>query len=311
MKRFRNILAVVDKMRRDDVFLYRAASLAAANNGKLKVVGVIETIPDTLTKKLEAQFQVNIEMLIREEKLKQFRCIESRYQRLLPVTTKLLVGTPFIEIIREVIRGNHDLVVIQAALAGKKKGLFGSTELHLLRKCPCPVWIFRRAETDRFKRILAAVNVNTSVPEEVELNRKILELSYALAKIDQSEFHVLHCWSVIGEGTLRARDGSRAYINDYVREVRSNVASKLNECVAPFSSTETPNIHVHLLKGAADILVPDLVRRKHIGLLVMGTVARSGISGLLIGNTAEKIVNEVACSLLAIKATGFVCPIEA
>ncbi len=311
MQRFKNILAVVDQTRRDDVFLYRAASLAADNKGRLKVVGVTEDLPDLMTKKMIAHFQVDIETIIREERLEQLRRIESRYQPLVPITTKLLTGTPFIEIIREVIRGSHDLLVIQTASDGKvRTGLFGSTELHLLRKCPCPVWIFRQSESKRFNSIVAAVNVNSSGPDEDELNRKILELSYSLSQIDRSEFHVVHCWHPIGEDLLRARGGAQGDVDDYLRISKSNITAKLNECLAPFDR-KTANMHVHLLKGEPEILVPNLVRREQTGLLVMGTLARSGINGLLIGNIAEKIVNEVECSLLVVKPERFSCPIKA
>ena len=57
------------------------------------------------------------------------------------------------------------------------------------------------------------------------------------------------------------------------------------------------------------MLIPDFVRKNDIDLIVMGTLARSGIKGFLIGNTAEKIVSEIHCSVLAVKPDGFVSPI--
>jgi len=46
------------------------------------------------------------------------------------------------------------------------------------------------------------------------------------------------------------------------------------------------------------------------GALVMGTLARTGITGLFIGNTAETILNHITCSVLTVKAKGFVSPVE-
>ena len=57
-------------------------------------------------------------------------------------------------------------------------------------------------------------------------------------------------------------------------------------------------------------MLPEAVRRLDADLLVMGTVGRSGIPGLLIGNTAEDVLNAVDCSLLAVKPPGFVCPLD-
>lgn len=43
----------------------------------------------------------------------------------------------------------------------------------------------------------------------------------------------------------------------------------------------------------------------------MGTVARTGIPGFIIGNTAENTLREIRCSLLALKPNGFVSPVKA
>ena len=68
-------------------------------------------------------------------------------------------GISFLEIIRQVLREQHDLVITTAE---EKKGirahLFGTTSMHLMRKCPCSVWVVKRAQTLPFVRILAAVH---------------------------------------------------------------------------------------------------------------------------------------------------------
>jgi universal stress protein E len=47
-----------------------------------------------------------------------------------------------------------------------------------------------------------------------------------------------------------------------------------------------------------------------IDLLIMGTIGRSGIPGVVTGNTAERMLPLVQCSLLAIKPDDFVCPVS-
>ncbi|NMT50792.1 universal stress protein, partial [Vibrio parahaemolyticus] len=47
-----------------------------------------------------------------------------------------------------------------------------------------------------------------------------------------------------------------------------------------------------------------------VDVLVMGTLARTGISGYVIGNTAENILQSINCSLVALKPDGFVSPIQ-
>ena len=76
-----------------------------------------------------------------------------------PVGGKMLYRTPFLEIIREVLRNEHDLVRTTAeGRGGLQDRLFGSTTMHLMRKSPCPVWVVGPTQPERCTRILAAVD---------------------------------------------------------------------------------------------------------------------------------------------------------
>ena len=83
----------------------------------------------------------------------------------------------------------------------------------------------------------------------------------------------------------------------------------LDELLASGSSVDAP-WQKYLRHGPAEQVVPELVNEYQIDLLVMGTVARSGLNGVLIGNTAERVLDEVPCSVLAVKPPGFVSPIH-
>jgi universal stress protein E len=65
-----------------------------------------------------------------------------------------------------------------------------------------------------------------------------------------------------------------------------------------------------LRHGHVEQVVPELVNEYQIDLLVMGTVSRSALDGVLIGNTAERVLDDVRCSVLAVKPTGFLSPIR-
>jgi nucleotide-binding universal stress UspA family protein len=57
-------------------------------------------------------------------------------------------------------------------------------------------------------------------------------------------------------------------------------------------------------------VITSLTAKKRIDLIVMGTVGRTGIPGFLIGNTAETVLRQVNCSVLAVKPEGFVTPVK-
>ena len=66
---------------------------------------------------------------------------------------------------------------------------------------------------------------------------------------------------------------------------------------------------MHFLEGDAYEIIPELAEEKKVDLVVMGTVARTGLPGFFMGNTAESILNQLNCSVLAIKPEGFVSPV--
>ena len=68
-------------------------------------------------------------------------------------------------------------------------------------------------------------------------------------------------------------------------------------------------LQTHLVKGLARKEIATLAKRIEADLVVMGTVARTGVPGFIMGNTAETILNKIDCSVLAIKPPGFVTPV--
>jgi len=70
-------------------------------------------------------------------------------------------------------------------------------------------------------------------------------------------------------------------------------------------------LQVRNVRGRADQIIPKYVADRESDILVMGTVARTGIHSFIIGNTAENIVQKLGCSLLALNPIGFISPVRA
>jgi universal stress protein E len=84
----------------------------------------------------------------------------------------------------------------------------------------------------------------------------------------------------------------------------------LQDLVAGFSDYDDIMRVLHI-KGVAGDVIPEHVTAESIDTIVMGTLTRTGVAGLFIGDTAETILNHVSCSVLTAKAPGFVTPIGA
>ena len=162
MKRFKNILFFADS--KDDVTpaLKRAAQLAESNNARLTLVDVVE--PVETPREVISQFGIELVELLkkhRKEALEKLAKLIEHDDSL--IYTKILIGLPFLEVIKFVQRGGYDLLVKMARPpAGISEKVFGSVDLHLLRKCPCPVLIDRPSSNVSFQQILAAVDTEYS-----------------------------------------------------------------------------------------------------------------------------------------------------
>ncbi len=317
MKRFRSILLVCDIRSINKTAVARAITLAKANDAQLTLIDVIETAPGELGKLFRAVRGVqehDVEYEVQEFHRAHVGRIAETINEAGVATSEVVVqGIPFVEVISKVLRDGHDLVIKGAAGEWEAGSLFfAGTDLHLLRKCPCPVWLMRRDDRHHYARILAAVDPDPEDEQRDALNTTIMELATSLSRIDQSELHVIHVWNLDGEDMLRHSGFARVAPDEVdllVEEKRRRSAAQLDQLLLGFPDTDGRR-QVHLSKGLARKVVPEFAERKRVELIVMGTVARTGIQGLIIGNTAETILNQVACSVLAVKPPGFVSPVQ-
>ncbi len=306
MKRFKNIALIYEC---DQPTLERAALLAKDNGARLTIVHPIKEIPAGWERLIVGQKPVDVRKLVLREHEARLKEV-AKYVRSLGVRpeTRLLIGEPFLEIIRDVIEHQRDLVIMTAeGKGGVKERLFGSTSRRLMRKCPAPVLVLKPARKKHFQQILAAIDPEVTGDTHDTLNDVILELASSLAARERADLHIVHAWKVIGESLLRKRGGRyAAEVNRHVHQEAKRRRMLVKNLLARHSVT---GYQLHLLKGDASIVIPPLVTKLDIDVLVIGTVCRTGIPGFIIGNTAEVVLDAVDCSVFTVKPDGFVSPV--
>jgi nucleotide-binding universal stress UspA family protein len=162
-----------------------------------------------------------------------------------------------------------------------------------------------------YARILAAVDPVPSDKQKTELAIKIMDLATSLALRHDAELHIVNTWTLPGESLLthgRAQIPP-AELEKLLRRTESKHKDALDKLLARYDLDKLQH-KIHFLKGEAKNLIPAVAERNNIGLIVMGTVGRTGIPGFFIGNTAEDVLNQVNCSVMAVKPEGFVTPVK-
>jgi universal stress protein E len=317
MNRFSNMLFVAVSDIDDSAAFGQAMTLADNNQAQVTVVGLVDaldirnangsTAASKLLDALVEQKREQLEILVQGTSLSGPK-----------IEIKVLVGKAFVEIIREVLRHQRDLVIKSVENTESiGQQLFGSTDMKLLRKCPCPVWMIKSTQQQGYRDILVGLEYEPENTQNDTLNRQLLEMATSLALSNFSELHIVHAWTLQFENFLRSRrlDNSDAEVDAMVNEEENRrkqwLADIVNECCARQGKETSDYLkpQFHLLKGEARNVVPECVKKLGVELVVLGTIGRTGVPGFIIGNTAEAILNRIDCSVLAIKPVGFVSPV--
>ncbi|MCW8971694.1 MAG: universal stress protein [Gammaproteobacteria bacterium] len=318
MKHFQSILYVSETSVEQDSALARAVSLAENNQAALTVIDVIPPLSAGIRLPHGGPISADLQALAVSEHRQALEALVAPYRTRLSIQVDVLVGLTFLETIRAVIRNAHDLVIKPAENPDFVERLFGGDDMHLLRKCPCPVWLMKPGEKSNYQRILAAVDFDPEMPSAPEQgpNSEILELAASLAVSDFAELHLVHAWDTPAEMLLRSwSDNPEEAVLHYVETERLRhkrgmdaIKSMLQERLGK-EAYEYISPRYHLTQGVAKQVIPQTAERVGADLVVMGTLARTGVRGLFIGNTAETILEQLRCSVLAFKPPGFVSPV--
>lgn len=321
MQRFKNILLVLDDGQLESTSAKKSIELARLNRAKLTVIDVL---PSPLLgmglKKITEKVRAAQEKMAAERKREIIDIVGNLHN--MSVTVDVLCGRPFLEIIRYVHENNCDLIIKTAERENRFQSiLFGSTDLKLLRKCPCPVWIIKPEDHAVSKKILAAVDLESLWDEEEldQVNRQIMEIASSLASRDCAELLIANAY-VIFEGGKLAKKLSKHFEEDsslWVAEQKENIDlsqkrfQKLFQRYLEEKNMRDLQFSYRFVEGQAEDVIIQLAAEEEVDLVVMGTVGRTDLAGFFLGNTCEAVLSQIDCAVLAVKPPGFVSPVIA
>jgi len=300
MRNFKHIFVLLDRKVGDEACLDRALELALQNKAQLTLGEVIAHVPEgSDASGFATERAAHLE-----------RVISGLRTSGIEVNEVVLQGPVFVATIRHVLKTGVDLVMMTAdGQSGLRDLFFGSNSLHLIRKAPCAVWVTKPVAHAPYKRILAALDLSIGDPEHEALNRRIVELGIGLASNDGSELLVAHAWDLEGADLDSSRsEMAQGQLEETLKQNESLHHARLDQLLESLSVGSVP-ISSHLERGDPGMVIPALADAQQVDCIVMGTVCRTGIAGFFIGNTAETILQQIACSVLTIKPPGFVSPV--
>lgn len=292
-----NILVPLDFDARGDVLpaCDRACrqALLEARRGRVGItfLHVVDkpVLDDDLTR-LQPQSRFKARVALVQEKLEQLVADAAAHGA--DADCRVATGTPWRAIIECVDAGGFDLVI--AGTRSKNvlgRAMFGKVANRLLRYCPCPVWTVGPRGGSDMRTILVAHDLT-------ETGSLALRAGSRLAHAHGAGLEVLH--------VLELPESERflGSISEPALARRMAMAHDLitRECSALGHASD---VGIHVVEGTAHTHILDFLGHHDVDLLCMGSVARSGLAGMITGNTAENVFPWIACSLLVVKPASF------
>ena len=172
-----------------------------------------------------------------------------------------------------------------------KKALLTPADWKLLRYCPTPVLLVKTATPWVGGVVMAAIDVGNMDGEHRALHASIVDHGFDIASLAKAQLHV-----------ISAHPSPMLSAADPVFQLKETIEARYREqCKAFQAEFDIDDAHLHIEEGPADVLIPHLAHKLGAVLTIIGTVARTGISGALIGNTAEVVLDSLDSDVLVLK----------
>jgi universal stress protein E len=312
METYQNILVVIDPSTDEQKALKRAIDLASKinHNGvtKTKVsafLSIFDFSYEMTTILSSDERDVMRQSVIKDKEL----WLESIIHDLSPdieINCKVVWhNRPFEAIIEQVLKQGYDLVIKGTHQHDKFKSVvFTPTDWHILRKCPCPVLLVKEHEWPSNGNIIAAVNVGSDEAEHHSLNVKITEEAKKLAELIQANIHLVNSFpgTPVNIAIEIPEFNSTEYNDTMLKHHEQAMIAHANQF-------DISIVNTHVKEGLPETVIEQVADKLDAELVILGTIGRTGISAALIGNTAEHVIDQLNCDVLALKPDGYISPL--
>ena len=302
MSAYRNILVIVDPTANEQPAVDKAAILAAKFAARLELF-----VCDTQSAR---------EARLLAQSLKGARPFDAKAlvesiaaplrAKGLDVTTEV-AWTESLDagLVARVCRGTADLVVKDThhhSLA--QRTFLSNTDWQLIRGCTVPLLLTKQTAWSAAPRLIAAIDPEHVNDKPAQLDRVIMTHASQLTDALSGDLHVLHAYlpAAIAASATAAPLGGVIVSEEDLRQEREARLDSVKRVTDPWNIDDA---HIHLELGGPAAALPLVADNLHADVIVMGAVSRRGLKRVLMGSTAEDVLERLPCDALIVKPPGF------
>jgi len=298
MQKITRVIVANDSLDGMDSALAKAAMIEHYTGAEVRALTVIyDSVAEEPAEVLPPEQQVQLIEALKAAERQGLRRITATYSsKVAEMDTQVLWNKhPREAILDAVARAGAELLIKPVSERHPLADyLHAPLDWTLMREAPCAVLVSRRASWGTPTCVLAAVDV-TDV-RHLALTREILNTAATLANVLGVPLHVASAYPSLGQGV-----NDLQVAMDYAG-IKADMRENRSKALAHW--VETLNLKVaesHLLEGKPAVVIPELANDLGATLTVLGTAARTGLSKLLIGNTAEDMIGRIRGDVVTVR----------
>ncbi len=306
MHRIKNILVAIKTLdARTLPALRKAVQLAKANGASLELFHALSQT--VLIEALDAR-KISLREFEAEQSAKALKRLNTIAQRVrqhdVEVTCAVEWDYPAAEaIVRRALKTRCDLIVAERHASRHVAGwLLAYTDWELLRQAPCPVLLVKTSKPYHRPTVLTAVDPFHEHAKPARLDDAMLAMSATLATGLKGSLRIVHC---VPSATLVAAGWASGPIGVDTGKTSQRLTQARKALAAEVARHPLPSHKLAVLEGAPREALPQAARDYKASLVVMGAMSRSGMQRLLVGNTAEAVLDHLTCDVLVMKPGKF------
>jgi universal stress protein E len=218
---------------------------------------------------------------------------------------------PHEAVVRRALAWRADLVIAASRSHGTlRRLLLRNTDWELIRQCPCPLLLVKSPRPYSGAAVLAAIDPFHTHSKPAALDMRLLEMGQEWARLFESGLHVFHAYLPLTSiSPMPSGPSVPLAPPPEVEDAHGELIAREFDRLAQRGGVPPNARHLHMGDTSGELCA--LARRIKAGLLVMGAVSRSGLRRIFIGNTAEKVLDEITTDVLIVKPRGFRTPVPA
>ncbi|KKO46666.1 universal stress protein UspE [Arsukibacterium ikkense] len=308
MSVFSNVLVVLDPTDDQQKALNRALEFARKQPCKLTAFLSVYDFSYEMTTMLSGDERESMrQAVIHDRELWVSELISDARNQGIAIELKVVWhNRPFEAIVHQVLEQQFDLVIKGTHNHDILKSMiFTPTDWHVLRKCPCAVLLVKEHEWPENGNIIAAVNAGSEQEHHQSLNQRVISNAKAMAEVLQGQVHLVNAFP--GTPVNIAIEIPEFNPQQYNSAMRRHHENAVAELAKQYDIAEH---YTHVLEGMPEDIIPQQATELDAEMVVIGTIGRTGLSAAIIGNTAEHLIDQLDCDVLALKPANFVSPLD-